>query len=165
MKASLNNNRKGRLEHQPLGSWFKSLLCGLSYKIRVNTFSLLTAGSFAILGAHVPGTDLDSRTITMKGQFRVPKTRQTRKSVVLVQRGKDCDSGRVFGSREGGCQAKGPCIPTTSPRSLFPPLFLCPLCWSFLQLLQLSCRIAVTFSTMPRGDTCIPPGDYFAHAG
>lgn len=120
MKASLNNNRKGRLEHQPLGSWFKSLLCGLSYKIRVNTFSLLTAGSFAILGAHVPGTDLDSRTITMKGQFRVPKTRQTRKSVVLVQRGKDCDSGRVFWSREGGCQAKGPCIPTTSPRSLLP---------------------------------------------
>lgn len=60
----------------------------------------------------MPGTDLDSRKITMKGQFRVPKTRQARKSVVLVQCGKDCDSGRVLWSREGGCQAKVPCIPS-----------------------------------------------------
>lgn len=41
-------HRKGRLEHQPLGSWSKALLCGLSYKTGENAFSPLTAESFGV---------------------------------------------------------------------------------------------------------------------
>lgn len=101
-------HRKGRLEHQPLGSWSKALLCGLSYKIGENTFSPLTAESVGVFWWHVPGTELGAGNVAMKDQLKVPKTRQTRKSVVSVQGGKDCGSGRLLWSREEGCQPMVP---------------------------------------------------------